>query len=161
MAEKQTSPFTRLDTSLLRSTRPSRPAEDASNETEQPQNREPSVAPTRRTPAAKTTQRTSKQQSKPDSTAASKQASTLANYPADLIDAIRKVVKAPGREVSFVRLTPGEKAELAEVVYTYKRKGYRTSENEINRIAVNFILEDYRSNGEDSILARVLDALLA
>jgi len=78
-----------------------------------------------------------------------------------VVEAIRKVVKVPGREVSFVRLTPDEKAELGELVYTYKRRGRRTSENEINRIAVNFVLEDHRRKGADSILARVLDALLA
>jgi len=66
-----------------------------------------------------------------------------------------------GKEVSFVRLSPEEKGELAEIVYTYKRQGRKTSENEINRIAVNFIVEDYKANGAQSILARVIDALLA
>jgi hypothetical protein len=75
------------------------------------------------------------------------------------VEAIRRVVKRPGREVSFVRLTPEEKGELAEVVYTYKRQGQKTTENEINRIAINALLADHRANGEQSILAKVLAAL--
>ncbi len=88
-------------------------------------------------------------------------ASTLASYPDSLINSIRKTVKSPGKEVSFTRLTPEEKNRLMDIVYTYKRQGVRTSENEINRIAVNFMLEDFRANGRASMLARVIEALLA
>jgi len=63
--------------------------------------------------------------------------------------------------VSFVRLSPQEKAQLADIVYTYKRRGHKTSENEINRIALNFLLADYHAHGAQSMLARVLDALRA
>ncbi len=87
--------------------------------------------------------------------------STLASYHDDLIASIRKVVKNPGREVSFVRVSPEEKGQLADIIYTYRRQGQKTSENEINRIAINFLLEDYRTNGEQSILARTLAALRA
>jgi hypothetical protein len=89
------------------------------------------------------------------------QASTLANYPYTVIDGIRKTLKTPGREVAFIRLTPEEKGALADIVYTYKRQGRKTSETEINRIAVNYIIEDYRTNGANSIVARVMEALLA
>lgn len=85
----------------------------------------------------------------------------LALEPARLIETIRKAIKVPGREVSFVRLTPDEKAQLAEIVYHYKRQGKKTSENEINRIAINLMLQDYVTNGDASILARVIFALLA
>ncbi len=88
-------------------------------------------------------------------------ASMLASPESNLIQQIRNTVKAPGREVSFVRLTAGEKARLGEIVYQYKRQGKKTSENEINRIAVNFILEDFAARGEASVLAQVIDALLA
>jgi len=77
------------------------------------------------------------------------------------IDAIRRVVKVVGRDVSFVRLSPEEKRRLAGIVFTYKMQGIKTSENEINRIAINLLLEDYESNGEQSVLARVLAALQA
>ncbi len=90
----------------------------------------------------------------------SKLASMLA-APDDAIETIRKAVKVAGKEVSFVRLTPEEKGQLADIIYTYKRQGKKTTENEISRIAVNYIVHDYRANGEQSILARVIDALLA
>ena len=48
---------------------------------------------------------------------------------------------------------------LADIAYTYKRNGVKTSENEIARIAVNFIARDHKENGEKSILDRVLKAL--
>ncbi len=95
------------------------------------------------------------------SNGASTLASSVANHDDERIEAIRRVVKTPGREVSFVRLSPEEKGELADVVYTYKRRGFKTTENEINRIAINALLADYRSNGEQSILAKVLAALRA
>ncbi len=88
-------------------------------------------------------------------------ASTLASNGASLIETIRHVVKDPGKEVSFVRLSPAEKERLVDLVYAFKRQGKKTSETEINRIAVNFILEDYRINGDDSVLAQVLEALRA
>lgn len=91
-------------------------------------------------------------------------ASTLApdaDGTAAAIEPIRKVVKVPGREVSFVRLSPEEKARVADIVYTYKRQGQKTTENEINRIALNYLLHDYQEHGERSVLARVLAALRA
>jgi hypothetical protein len=95
---------------------------------------------------------------------ASVQASELASMLAslhDFIEGIRRIVKLPGKEVSFVRLTPHEKAQLADIVYTYKRQGTKTSENEINRIAVNLLLADYKENGAASVLAKVIAALRA
>ncbi len=100
-------------------------------------------------------------QSEEESKQVKKKANKLASYHDDVVETIRKAVKTPGKEVSFVRLTAEEKAQLADIVYTYKRQGKKTSENEINRIAINYILEDYRANGERSILARVLASLLA
>jgi hypothetical protein len=80
---------------------------------------------------------------------------------ANAVEAIRQVLKIPGREVSYVRLTPEEKGRLSDIVYTYKRQGQKTSETEINRIALNYLLLDYHEHGEQSVLARVLAALLA
>lgn len=79
----------------------------------------------------------------------------------DAIEALRQIVKVPGREVSYVRLTPEEKARLADVIYTFKRQGQRTTETEINRIALNYLLNDYLKHGEQSVLARVIAALSA
>lgn len=91
----------------------------------------------------------------------SSRASLLASDATDAIGAIRAVVRTPGREVSFVRLSPEEKAQLADIVYTYKRQGQKTTENEIQRIALNALLHDFDEHGETSVLARVLAALRA
>ena len=52
-----------------------------------------------------------------------------------------------------------EKNLLADIEYTYKRQSIRTSENEITRIAINYFIEDYRRNGEESLLAKILKRL--
>lgn len=91
----------------------------------------------------------------------SMQASMIAVYPDSTIQRIRKAVKSPGKEVSFLRMTQEEKNQLTDIVYAYKRRGVKTSENEINRIAVNFLLLDYQDYGKDSLLAKVIAALLA
>jgi hypothetical protein len=65
------------------------------------------------------------------------------------------------RLVSFVRLSPEEKGRLADIVYTYRRQGRKTTENELNRIAINALLDDYDAHGAHSLLARALDALHA
>ena|SRR6266446_3374158 len=88
-------------------------------------------------------------------------ASTLASNHDSMIETIRKTVKSLGKEVSFTRLTPEEKGRLADIVYTYKRQGTKTTENEINRIAINFLIEDFNKNGKKSVLAQVIEALNA
>jgi len=79
----------------------------------------------------------------------------------DVIEAIRKIVKVSGKEVSYTRLTPEEKAQLVDIVYAFKRQGQKTTENEIHRIALNYLLSDYHARGEQSVLALVLAALQA
>ena len=94
----------------------------------------------------------------------SKQDSKLASMlslPSVLVESIRKIVKALGKEVLYVRLTQEEKEKLGDVSYTYKRQGIKTSDNEIVRIAINTVLEDFKTNGEASMLARVIAALHA
>lgn len=85
--------------------------------------------------------------------------------PNDLIETIRKTVKQVGKEPLFVRATPEEKQRLSSLVYAfndmYRGEGRKTSENEIGRIAINWLLEDYQANGKASILTQVLAALNA
>ena len=85
--------------------------------------------------------------------------------PNDLIETIRKTVKQVGKEPLFVRATPEEKQRLSSLVYAfndmYRGEGRKTSENEIGRIAINWLLEDYQANGKTSILTQVLAALNA
>ena len=85
--------------------------------------------------------------------------SMVARYHATTVERIRSAVKRFGKEAATHRFTPEEKKVLANMVYTYKLGGIRTSENEITRIAVNFIEADYEDNGENSILDQVLKAL--
>ena len=95
------------------------------------------------------------------SSAASRLAHDARSEQIDVVATIRKIVKVPGKEVAYTRLTPEEKAQLADIVYTYKRQGQRTTENEVQRIALNYLLSDYHERGERSVLAQVLAALLA
>lgn len=78
-----------------------------------------------------------------------------------MVEALRKRLKEVGKEAATHRLTPEEKRTLTEVVFKYFQKGIRTNENEITRIAVNFVLEDYRENGKRSLLNAVLERLHA
>lgn len=75
------------------------------------------------------------------------------------LETIRKSVKQLGKEAATHRFTTHEKNVLADIVYTYTRQGYRTSENEITRIAVNWLLLDYQERGEQSVLAQMLELL--
>jgi outer membrane biosynthesis protein TonB len=75
------------------------------------------------------------------------------------VDQIRKAVKEFGKEAATHRFTVAEKKEIADLIYTYKNRGIKTSENEIARISVNFIVEDFKVNGENSVLHKILKAL--
>jgi len=79
----------------------------------------------------------------------------------DSIEAIRRALREPGREVAYVRLTPEEKGLVGDIVHAYKKRGQRTTENELHRIAINHLLQDYHEYGEESVLARVLASLRA
>jgi hypothetical protein len=78
---------------------------------------------------------------------------------AEMVETIRSAVKQLGEKAATYRFTAGEKKALADIVYTYKSAGLKTSENEITRIAVNYLIEDYRRNGQMSLLATVLERL--
>ena len=94
-----------------------------------------------------------------DTTPASNQESMQPEIHGVVIDLIRKAVKEVGKEAATHRFTITEKKELADLIYTYKNRGIKTTENEIARISVNFIVEDYKVNGENSVLHKLLKAL--
>ena len=77
----------------------------------------------------------------------------------DFFEEVRKAVKQVGKEAATHRFTLEEKNLLTDIEYTYKRQGIRTSENEITRIAINYIIAEYKQNGEESILAKILKRL--
>jgi hypothetical protein len=89
----------------------------------------------------------------------SKQTSMLSSYHDSIVELIRKAVRLYGKEAFFGRFTPEEKRDLSDIAYNYERAGTKTSENQIARIAVNFIVNDYKENGKRSILDKVLNAL--
>lgn len=83
----------------------------------------------------------------------------LPTYSQETIEHLRGVVKQLGKEAATHRFTVEEKRALKSIAFEYANKDIQTSENEITRIAVNFLLDDYRKNKEHSLLARVLDSL--
>lgn len=96
---------------------------------------------------------------KEPSNSAQKQDVTSEDMAAATLEIIRKTVRQIGKEAATHRFTTEEKNVLTDIVYTYTRQGYKTSENEITRIAVNWLVLDYQERGEQSVLARMLEAL--
>lgn len=80
-------------------------------------------------------------------------------YHDTIVEMIRKAVKELGKEAATHRFTVDEKKALVDIVYSYRQQGIKTSENEVTRIAVNFIVNDFKENGENSLLERALKAL--
>ena len=117
------------------------------------------VPQTTETKLAKQKLPASKQTGNQESMQASNHASMHAEMDESIIELIRRAVKDVGKESATYRFTPEEKKALLELTFTYKVQGYKTSENELTRIAVNFILEDHKQNGRNSILEKVLQAL--
>ena len=78
-----------------------------------------------------------------------------------MIASISKVTREIGKEASTYRLTNKEKTALVEIIYHFRMRNVRLTENEIARIALNFIIDDFKYQKKDSILARVIDYLKA
>ncbi len=76
-----------------------------------------------------------------------------------VITMVRKAVKEFGKEAATHRFTQAEKQAIAELVYTYRQAGIRTSENEIARIAINYLFYDHQRNKNNSILHKALQSL--
>ena len=78
-----------------------------------------------------------------------------------MVESVRLAVKEFGKEAATHRFTKSEKEAVASIVYASRRQGIRTTENEITRIAVNFIIRDHNARGKQSLLAKTLHALNA
>ena len=78
-----------------------------------------------------------------------------------MVKGIRKAVRQIGKEAATHRFTREEKDAIARIVFTYGQQGFKTCENEITRIGINWLLEDYQANGQRSALHKVLAALQA
>ena len=77
----------------------------------------------------------------------------------EVIEHIRQAVKQTGKEAGTYRITREEKKALMEICYFFRIAGIRTSENEIARIAINYLIHDHKSNPKDSILEHVMEAI--
>lgn len=90
-------------------------------------------------------------------TLAGEQASMLASNQDSVLAKVRETIRGIGKEVSYTRLTQDEKRRIMEVIYSFRSSsGIKTSENELMRIAINFLLEDYHLRKEESLLYKIL-----
>jgi hypothetical protein len=94
-------------------------------------------------------------------TVVSRHHDTTTNSGDDYIEVVRKAVKSLGKEAATHRFTADEKDAFADIVYALRKKGITTTENEITRIAINYLVWEYRQSKHDSILSRVLERLNA
>lgn len=81
------------------------------------------------------------------------------HHDTNMIEAVRKALKIFGKEAATHRFTLEEKQAIAELVFAFRKKNIRTSENEIARIAINWLILDHKDKKENSILSEVLMAL--
>lgn len=77
----------------------------------------------------------------------------------EMVEQIRRAVKEVGKEAATHRFSAEEKQAVGQIVFSYKQQGIRTSENEIARISINYLVRDYRQRGSQSILAQILKEL--
>lgn len=78
------------------------------------------------------------------------------NHDALILD-IAKSLSEVGKEASTYRLTYGEKKILAEIIFSFRLKNIRVSENEIIRIAIHSLFYDHKMNRKNSILLKVVN----
>ncbi len=152
MAEQRANPFAGLDRALLRSTQPQPTPEPAS---------QPAVEPTqpRKSQARAPATKAALKQPRNHDTTVPRNDNQRSTDLSDVVERVRRAVKQLGKEAATYRFTADEKRDLAEIVYQYRGKGIRTSENEITRVAINYLIENYKTQGEQSVLALVLQRL--
>jgi hypothetical protein len=147
MADKSTSPFAGLDKALLRSTKQSSPPPQHDMEQDTAKAPKPDTTIPRHHDTMVSTMPPRNEDT------------TVAHAEDDILDVVRKAVRQIGKEAATHRFTLSEKNSLADIEYTYRRQGIRTSENEITRIAINYFIQEYRKHGDSSFLAKVLKRL--
>jgi hypothetical protein len=76
-----------------------------------------------------------------------------------MIETVRKALMTFGKEAATHRFTPEEKQGIAEIIFAFRKEDIRTSENEIARISINWLILDYKRHKENSVLYKVLLAL--
>src|SRR5512132_3674316 len=151
MADKPTSPFAGLDKALLRATKQSPPPPQKDEEQDEEQETAKAPEPDTTIPRHHDTAVSSMPPRNQDT--------TVAHAKDDILDVVRKAVRQIGKEAATHRFTLDEKNSLADIEYTYRRRGIRTSENAITRIAINYFIQEYRKHGDSSLLANILNRL--
>lgn len=81
------------------------------------------------------------------------------HYADSTIAFIRKEVRRIGKEPATHRFTVEEKQMVRRLLRDFEDQGIRTAENEVARIGIHFLFDDYERHREDSLLAKVLKAL--
>ena len=74
---------------------------------------------------------------------------------------ITKSIRETGKEVCTYRLTQKEKTSLVEIIYHFRMRNCKLSENEIARIAINFLIEDFKTDNKDCMLSIIAEAMKA
>jgi hypothetical protein len=77
----------------------------------------------------------------------------------DYIDVVRRAVKWPGKEGANLRLTEEELVKLKAAIRYFEDRGYYTDRTLITRIGLSYIMLDLEENGDESILAKVIDRI--
>lgn len=85
------------------------------------------------------------------------QVTTTSRNQETMISAINLSILEVGKEATTYRLSKSEKKALIEIIYRYRIRNIRITENEITRIAINNLIEDYKKNKKQSILAMIVD----
>ena len=85
----------------------------------------------------------------------------IPRYRDTTLDFIQARVAEFGKEAATYRFTATEKQALSKLIYAYRGRGLRTTENEVVRIALNALLQEHQQHGEQSVLAAVLRRLRA
>ncbi len=132
---------------------------EAAEKKQHPETPQPVTQPRTQNVSNETKLRTTKPSNR--DTVVSRHHDTSVDNGDDYIEVVRKAVKLLGEKAATHRFTADEKDAIADIVYTLKKKGITTSENEITRIAINYLVWDYRRNKQSSILSRVLERLNA
>lgn len=84
-------------------------------------------------------------------------ASMTPRYHDSMIASIAKSVREVGKEGCTYRLTQREKNALFEIIYHFRKQNRRLSENDIARIAINFLIEDFKMDDRTCLLKRIHD----
>jgi hypothetical protein len=90
-----------------------------------------------------------------------KHATMTPRYHDSMTAMITKLIRETGKEVCTYRLTQKEKTALVEIIYHFRMRTFRLTENEIARIAINFIIEDFKADKKDCMLSSIVEAMKA